>query len=441
MSQLSPVATFLAGLQWLFFMFTNTVVIPLSVGTALQLPLAETTASVQRSFIYTGIACLLQAFLGHRYSLMEGQSGLWWGVILSLCATASASQMDLSVVGGSLSVGILLSGILIALLGTMGIGKVLNKIFTPIVMSVFLLLLTSQLILIFFKGMVGFTSEGRINVPIACLSFLLVFIVSVLTVSGKGLVSNFSILIGIVVGWIAYSLWFPTENLSTGSTSTLLILFPWGGVTHLAWGVVIMAILTGLINTTNTVATLRGAENIYETKMSDAVYKRSFIVTGFNSMISGLFGLVPYAPYASSIGFIQTTRIVERSAFVIGSFLFVILGSIPALGSFFSTLPISVGDAVLFVAYLQLFGSALRNIEGIRFNSKTIYRLAAPTLLGLAIMNLPATAFVSIHMYLRPLLSNGLLLGILVAIVLENVVNWSSYETSYTQEIQRKQVE
>jgi xanthine/uracil permease len=79
---------FLAGLQWLFFMFANTVVIPLTIGDAFDLSAGEVAGALQRSFIYTGAACILQAVFGHKYPLMEGQSGLWWGSILSLCASA-----------------------------------------------------------------------------------------------------------------------------------------------------------------------------------------------------------------------------------------------------------------------------------------------------------------------------------------------------------------
>src|SRR5436853_4049092 len=107
------------------------------------------------------------------------------------------------------------------------------------------------------------------------------------------------------------------------------------------------------------------------------------------------------------------------SPLLIGAALFILLGVVSALGQLFATLPISVGDAVLFVAYLQLFGAALSNVEGITFSFKTINRLAAPVLLGLALLTLPPTAFSSIPAMVRPLLQNGLVMGILLAMVME----------------------
>jgi xanthine/uracil permease len=427
LQRLMTVTTLLAGVQWLFFIFANTIVIPISIGAAFHWSPEEISVALQRSFIYTGAACTLQALIGHRLPLMEGHSGLWWGVILSLCASASASSTSLSLLGGGLATGIILSGIVIAVLGVLGIGSWLKKIFTPVVMGVFLLLLSCQLITIFLRGMLGLSGSAHIDVKVAVLSIFLVVLVSWLNIKGRGKISNFSILIGIVVGWIIYAICFDTTAPVQPSEASLFTLFPWGSP-NLEWGIVITGLLTGLINTTNTVASLQGAETLFEKKTTDGQYKRSFFITGVNSVVSGLLGMVPFAPYTSSLGFLQSTRILEKSAFIVGGLLFMLMGLVPFLSSTFATMPISVGDAVLFVAYLQLFGSALKNIEGIRFNSKTIYRVAAPTLIGIAMLALPTEAYQSFPVSIRPLISNGLLVGILLAIILENVVNWSRLE-------------
>src|SRR5690625_2251902 len=88
-------------------------------------------------------------------------------------------------------------------------------------------------------------------------------------------------------------------------------------------------------------------------------YRISFTVTGVATVGAGFFGLVPYAPFVSSIGFLKQTNIYDKLPFIIGSFLFFLMGVIPPIGTFFSTLPLSIGSAVLFVAYLQLFNSSI----------------------------------------------------------------------------------
>jgi len=416
--RLTMSVTMLAGFQWLFFMFANTVVIPISIGGAFGLEQIEIISAIQRSFILTGIACLLQGFLGHRLSLMEGQSGLWWGVILSLAGTASTMNLELSVIGGSIAVGAMISGALVAVFGLLGMGEVLKKWFTPTVMFVFLLLLGNQLITIFLKGMLGLNTSDAIDVKSAVFSFALATLVILIHVKGKGIVSSLNLLIGMVVGWIAAVLLFPTEATEVIQTTPFIMWFPWGQPS-LEWGIVTTVVITGLLNTTNTIATLKGAEQIFEKETTAKQYRSSFFITGSLTTISGALGLVPYAPYASSLGFLQATGIRERAPFFLGAALFIIMGLVPALSNFFSTIPQSVGNTVLFVAYLQLFGSALRNIEKITFQPKTIYRVALPALLGLSIMGLPASAFSTLPELVRPLLSNGLLIGILAALFME----------------------
>ncbi|MCZ2258673.1 uracil/xanthine transporter [Sporosarcina sp. G11-34] len=410
--------TFLAGFQWLFFMFANTVVIPISIGGAFELDQIEIVSAIQRSFIFTGIACLLQGFIGHRLALMEGQSGLWWGVILSLAATASTMNLELATVGGSIAVGIIISGVLVAVFGLLGIGELLKKWFTPIVMFVFLILLANQLITIFLKGMLGLNTSNSIDVKVAIFSIVLAAITILIHVKGKGIISSLNLLIGMTIGWIVAVQLFPIVATETIHTTPFLTWFPWGQPAF-EWGIIITVVITGLLNTTNTIATLKGAEAIFEKETTPAQYKASFFMTGSLSTFAGVLGLVPYAPYASSIGFLQSTGIRERAPFFIGSLLFIMLGMSPQLSAFFSTIPESVGNTVLFVAYIQLFGSAIKNIDGLSFNPKTVYRIALPTLLGLAIMSLPAVTFSTLPQLVQPILSNGMLVGIIAALFME----------------------
>lgn len=72
---------------------------------------------------------------------MEGQSGLWWGVILSLSAAAPSLGISPPELGGSLAVGILISGVITILIGICGLAVPLSRLFTPGVMAVFMFLL------------------------------------------------------------------------------------------------------------------------------------------------------------------------------------------------------------------------------------------------------------------------------------------------------------
>ena len=53
-----------------------------------------------------------------------------------------------------------------------------------------------------------------------------------------------------------------------------------------------------------------------------------------------------------------------------------------------------------------------------------MYRSAIPLFVGTVIMTLPASYFESIPGFVRPFMSNGLLVGIILALLLENMLNW-----------------
>lgn len=442
-SELLKSSNWISGLQWLFFIFTNIVVIPITVGAAFDLSPETIVNMLQLSFIVTGLACIIQAFFGHKRAIMEGQSGLWWGVILTLCTTAAAQGMPLPILGGSLTVGIIIVAIITFLIGVTGVGPHIAKLFTPAVMGVFMFLFGCQLIGIFLKGMLGIpfgnqSTGAHINVSVSLLSIVIAILVIFISVKAPASVRRYGLLIGIIVGWIVFALIFKPESSISGSTKFALELFPLGKP---AWdiGIIITTVLAGLLNTANTFGALKGTESMYEVETTKSEYRASFTITGVFTLIAGIFGLVPNSPYVSSIGFLSQTGIIKRAPFILGGFMFLIMGLIPPLGHFFSQLPLSIGSAALFVSYLLLLNSSLNFFKQVVFNTVNIYRSAVPLFVGIVIMTLPATYFITIPSIIRPVLSSGLLVGIILALVLENFFKWDKYgveqEVEQTEEV------
>jgi xanthine/uracil permease len=428
MKEIMKSGNWFSGLQWLFFMFTNIVVIPITVGAAFNLSQETIVSMLQLSFIITGLACIIQAFLGHQRAIMEGQSGLWWGVILTLVNTAVAQGMPLEVLGGSLTVGIIISGVITAVIGLTGLGPHLAKLFNSAVMGVFMFLFGAQLVGNFMKGMLGIpfgneASTGSIDLGVSLLSIVVVIIVILVSVKAPVKIRQYSLLIGIVIGWPLYTLLFETTETVAQSSGLSFELFPLGQPAF-DLGIIITTVLTGLLNSANTFGALKGTESMYGIKTTSKEYGSSFTITGIITAIAGFFALVPYSPYVSSIGFLNQTGVIKRIPFVLGGFMFLVMGLIPPLGHFFSLLPLSIGSAVLFVSYVQLLNSSFNYFKLVKFNTINIYRSSIPVFVGVIIMTMPASYFETLPSVVRPLLSSGLLVGIILALVLENLFNW-----------------
>ncbi len=423
--------SFLQGLQWFFFIFANIVIIPITIGEAFKLDDSTVIFMMQMSFIVTGLVSLLQVYFGHGRPLLEGQSGLWWGVFLSLVAIASSQGLSLVTLGGSIAVGVFISGVITILIALFKLGHLFSRLFTPAVMGVFMMLLGVTLIQIFTKGMLGLSftdSTSEIDLPILLLSIFLVLMVSVINIKAKAAYKSYGLLVGILIGWLVYVLFFGSQPIDFKQGFNFK-LFPLG---EPVWNtsIVLITVLAGLLNISNTFGALKGSESLFQVEVTEADYRRSLLVTGSGTILASLFGLVPYAPYVSSIGYLKQTEVYERLPFIIGSGLFLLIGLLPSAGAFFASLPLSVGSAVLFVAYLQLFVSSIDYFKQITINSLTVYRVAIPLFTGLVIMILPQTAFNSLPVFLQPFLSNGLLTGIILAIIFESLLDWEKLKTT-----------
>ncbi|MGP4105889.1 uracil/xanthine transporter [Virgibacillus sp. L01] len=431
-NELRSMENWLGGLQWLMYIFVNTVVVPITIGAAFDLSQAQIVSTMQFSFILGGVACLLQVIIGHRRPIMDGPSGLWWGVIISLSSVSAAQGIPISVVGGSIAVGVIISGILIILVGVTGFGYYLEKLFKPSVMGVFMLLFGVSLCIKFFKGMVGIPFGGQagdiaIKIGPSILSIGIAALVLFLTVKAKKKIAQYSMLIGIIVGWPLFTLLFDSESqLGGGGVPSSLEIF-WFPTGSPDWnlGIIVTVVVTGILNLSKQYGSIKGTDIIYtESPSTSKDYRNSFSITGVMTIVSGLLGLVPYSPFVSSIGFIQQTRIFDRMPFIFGSVMFFIMGLIPQVGYFFTLLPLSIGCAVLFVSYVALFGSAWDWLSQVSFNNTNIYRAAMPAFIGLVLMALPSESFASLPDYLQPLLSSGLLMGTIISILFENLVDW-----------------
>ncbi|MBO1510740.1 uracil/xanthine transporter [Metabacillus bambusae] len=414
--------TTFGSLQWLFFIFANVVVVPISIGVAFELPSYEVATIQRSSFIFTGVACMLQGIIGHRYPIMEGPSGVIWGLVLNLCFSASVLGMSLMTIGGGIATGMMVAGIFTIIISVFRLYWLLHKLITPMVMSVYLFLLTFQLIMIFFKGMLKINEDGKLDLPITLFSIGIVIFVSLLNLVGNKGVGNFSILIGMIVGWLGYSLLFSAEVPNISRTASLT-LFPLGQP-NLEIEIIAITFLGCLVNLSNTATSVEATAKLYYEQPTKQRYRNSYLLTGLYAALAPVFGLISYSPYASSIGFLESTKMVKKKPFLIGGALMILLGIIPALGSLLATLPITVGNAVLFVAYIQLFGTSLKSLNGYTFTSKTIYRLAIPVLVGVCIMTLDSEIFTSLPIYLQPLIGNGFIMGVLLSVCLEKMINW-----------------
>ena len=78
----------------------------------------------------------------------------------------------------------------------------------------------------------------------------------------------------------------------------------------------------------------------------------------------------------------------------------------------------------MLATYLPLLFSSFSFLTDMKLNARNIYRLALPIFIGIFLMSAPAAVLNSLPTMFSSLLGNGLLIGIILALILENTIKW-----------------
>ncbi|KEK25563.1 purine/pyrimidine permease [Bacillus gaemokensis] len=413
--------TFLSALQWALFILAGSLIVPISVATSYGLEGAEAIAFVQRTLFVLGFAGLLQAIFGHRLPVQEGPAGLWWGIFslyASLGVVLFGSNSETLRV---LQYAFLLSGIICILLSIFGLIDKLVHYFTPTVIGTYLFLLVAQLSGSFLKGMFGLDgqhTEVQTNVFILSLIVILLsFFIMKLPIIGQ-----YSVLFSIVFGWILFAC-FGLSNPITPVTDIIRLpsLFVFGAP-RIEWNMVITVIFVTLLLLTNMLASIRVVQKVVSKYEEDAVqnrFKQAGIITGINQLLGGLFSAIGPVAISGSAGFIATTNIYKRLPFILGSSFIILISVFPKITSFFAAIPVAVGYAAIYPVLASMIGLAFREYDTVQ-NKEGLFRVAGLSLFtGIGVMFVPPGAFSTLPPFLASFLSNGLVLGSVMAILLE----------------------
>ncbi|ABS24100.1 Xanthine/uracil/vitamin C permease [Bacillus cytotoxicus NVH 391-98] len=421
MKEVDIMKTFLSALQWALFILAGSLIVPISVATSYGLGGTEAIAFIQRTLFVLGFAGLLQALFGHKLPIQEGPAGLWWGVFslyASLGIVLFGSNIETLRV---LQYAFLLSGMICIILSVFGLIDKLVHYFTPTVIGTYLFLLVAQLSGAFLKGMFGLDgSHTKVQINVFILS--LVVIVLSFFIMKLPIIGQYSVLFSIVFGWVLFAC-FGLSNPIPPVTEIIQLpsIFVFGSP-RIEWNMAITVLFVTLLLLTNMLASIRVVQKVVSQYEENAVqnrFKQAGIITGINQLLGGLFSSVGPVAISGSAGFIATTNIYKRIPFILGSSFIILISIFPKITSFFAAIPIAVGYAAIYPVFASMIGLAFREYDSVQ-NKERLFRVAGLSLFtGIGVMFVPPEAFSVLPPVFASFFSNGLVLGSVMAILLE----------------------
>ncbi|NKX15291.1 purine/pyrimidine permease [Bacillus cereus] len=410
-------------LQWFVFLLANAIALPIIIGGIFHLSIEDISTLMQRTFLVVGVSSFIQALFGHKYPIADGPAGSWISIFVILGQVAMHQGQSAKDVLQLLEGGLIIAGILLFVLGITGLVHRILRLFTPLVIGTFLLTLALQLSGVLLKGMMGL--QGSVvthpDYPTATIALFVFALITFLSIKGKGWMKSYAVLLGISFGWLLYAVLGKSSHMPSHTQLVKLPqIFAWG-TPRFDIGMTLTATLFTFLLVANTIAAISAVKQVAPLSKENEkqILNRGVWGGGISHIISSLFSTIGIVPLPASAGFIQLTGQRKVNSFLIASLILAGISFIPSIVSFISLLPGPIANAALLATFVQVIGISFQSILREELNQRRLTILGITLLISLGIMFLPESAFSGIPSSLQYVLSNGLLVGTMIVILLE----------------------
>jgi NCS2 family nucleobase:cation symporter-2 len=412
-----PVKTALFGIQHVLVMFTAMVGGPLIVARLLNLTDESRIVMVSGTMIGCGIATMISSlglgFVGPRLPIVMGVFYIFIGPIVAIAKDVSlAAAMTALMIGG-----------LVQFAWSPLIGR-LHRFFPPVVTGTTILLIGTGLMKIGISVATGFGTPAFAKPLTLSLAALMIVLIILINRFAKGFVKALSLFLTMVIGYLvaaAFGL-ITADTVQKASWVAVPSVFPYG---NLEWpgiiGVVTVIICffaTAVETTGHTLACSR----ICGVPQEGWRIRGAVANDGIGSTISALFGGMALTSYSQNIGVISLTGVGSRFVVAFGGAFLIIMAMVPKVGAIIALMPNAVLGGVLLFMFGMVASVGIDIIGRNMTSRRDALILAASLGVGLGIQAAPPGAFDAISPALRILVADGIVMGILLAMLLNIVM-------------------
>ncbi len=397
-------ATLLYGLQWLM------ICIPVVLTSTFIAPDGEMVFFTQKLFIICGITLVVQVLSGHRLPLVAGPAAvLLMGVIAATNQGHTASTIYPSMIVG---------GALVTLLAAVGAMKYIQKIFTPRIVAAIVILISFTMA----KPILGLIFSDMTHAGLALVSTIVgVAVMAWANNIFKGIWKSTVVILAMILGSIFYYSMteFPKEFVSDSIAPQLVLAeFKLDAGVVIAFLFCYIALLINQVGSVQSLGDFVGATNMGKRQ------NRGLLITGVMNMVSGAMGIPGPVDYSLSPGVVASTSCASRYTMLPATVAMVVLAIFPDAVAVLLTIPKPIMGIVL----LYLMATQVAAGFEIIHSSKAVLSFRDGVILGIPIMLtlilsfVPEEAMQSVPSFLRPIVGNGFVMGIIVVLILEHFV-------------------
>lgn len=390
------------GLQHVLAMFVGNLTPLLIITGACGLANTQEFAGLQvdllqNAMLVAGIVTLVQLYaigpVGGKVPIIMGTSSGFIGVFNSVVGVMGGGILSY----GAIMMASILGGIFEGILGFFL--KPLRRFFPALVTGTVVLSIGLSLIAVGVNSFGGGDKAPDFgSLENLFLGTLVLVVIIVLKHGTKGMTSSSSILIGIIVGYVASAimgLMLPTVGVTAeGVEYTKAWVLNWDKVAEAGWvsiprlmpvkpvfdwRAVIPVMIMFIVTAVETVGDISGVtEGGMGREATDTELSGGIICDGLGSAFAALFGVLPNTSFSQNVGLVTMTKIVNRFALATGAVFLILCGLLPKLAALISIMPQSVlgGAAVMMFSSIVMSGIQLITKKPLTPRSITIVSVA-----------------------------------------------------------------
>jgi len=228
-------------------------------------------------------------------------------------------------------------------------------------------------------------------------------------------------LIGLGGGWLSYRLLgLPVKSMV--EMPGILLPRPFAfGPPVVDMSLLPVTFFIVMIYLSNEIASVNAAGDVLDVEVTEHTIHRTSYVAGLGHILAAIMSSIALVPAAMGAGLVATTRVGARRPMAVGAVILIVLGLIGPLGGFFATIPAAVSYSVSLSIITRIMYMGFKNCFHEGMQEKSISIASVAILYGTGITFLP-TDFFSQWGFFSSILGNGLFMGVLLSLLLENIL-------------------
>ena len=406
----------LVGLQWCAIIIPWIIILGKIAGVFHFENADDRTVYLQKLFFVASVFILVQVLSGHRLPLVFGPSTV---ILIGIISSQGFGT-------GAIYTAALIGSVLLTVCAVTGFFGTLQKLFTPRVVAVVLLLIAFCLM----PTVLRLLTETRASVPVmANLLFALLLVLTMLLMHRflNGIGRSVIIVSAMSAGAIIYFTIFPgafDRGAMEGAAPLASFL------THLTTsfsfdpGLSLSFVICFIALSINDLGSIQSMNALAAPPDMARRVDRGILVTGIGNIMSSLLSVIGQVNYSLSLGVVLSSGCLSRWTLVPAAAILLVLAFSPLAIAFLGNVPaVVIGASLIYVLSTQvaaglmvLFGAArkLELQDGIV--------VGIPLLAAVVVAFFPADIVSAFPPLIRPIAGNSFVVGVLAVLFLEHIL-------------------